>query len=155
MEAFAELGFPTTHLEDWKYTNVAPLTGVNFQPAQDEYNDKIAEADQEPAACGDGNRPPGFCERPLPAGAFLAGRACQWREVYKPFRSSQVGRGSLEAHLGRYADFKNHAFVALNTAFMEEGGFIEIPKGVVLEKPLHLLFISPAGTNPGWRIRAI
>src|SRR4030095_2639179 len=30
---FAELGFPTTRLEEWKYTNVAPITRIPFQAA--------------------------------------------------------------------------------------------------------------------------
>lgn len=53
----------------------------------------------------------------------------------------------LEDHLARYAaDYKDHALVALNTAFIEDGAFVEIPKGVVLEKPIYLLYLSgPAG----------
>jgi Fe-S cluster assembly protein SufD len=31
---FAELGFPTTHDEEWKYTNVAPITRIPFQHAR-------------------------------------------------------------------------------------------------------------------------
>src|SRR4030095_1443881 len=31
---FAELGFPTTRLEEWKYTNVAPITRIPFQAAE-------------------------------------------------------------------------------------------------------------------------
>ena len=31
--------------------------------------------------------------------------------------------------------------MALNTAFVEDGAFIEIPKGVVLEKPIYLLYV--------------
>ena len=30
---FAGLGFPTTHREEWKYTNVAPLARIPFRPA--------------------------------------------------------------------------------------------------------------------------
>ena len=54
---------------------------------------------------------------------------------------------TLERHLARYAaDYREHAFVALNTAFLEDGAFIEIPKGVVLEKPIYLLYVSdPSG----------
>ena len=28
---FNELGFPTTKLEEWKYTNVAPVAGIPFE----------------------------------------------------------------------------------------------------------------------------
>src|SRR4051812_35797473 len=30
MDRFAELGFPTTHDEEWRFTNIAPLTSVSF-----------------------------------------------------------------------------------------------------------------------------
>src|SRR5262245_34230855 len=33
MSRFAELGFPTTQDEEWRFTNIAPLTQVNCQPA--------------------------------------------------------------------------------------------------------------------------
>jgi Fe-S cluster assembly protein SufD len=29
---FAELGFPTLHHEDWRFTNIAPLTKLPFEP---------------------------------------------------------------------------------------------------------------------------
>src|SRR5579872_2968584 len=29
---FAELGFPTIHDEDWRFTNVAPIAKLPFQP---------------------------------------------------------------------------------------------------------------------------
>ena len=41
---FAELGFPTTHDEEWKYTNVAPITRIPFQPAKRPAHELAAEA---------------------------------------------------------------------------------------------------------------
>jgi Fe-S cluster assembly protein SufD len=35
---FAELGFPTTRHEDWKYTSVAPIARTAFKPAGYELN---------------------------------------------------------------------------------------------------------------------
>jgi len=35
---FAELGFPTTHDEEWRFTNVAPIARTSFTPA---YPDKL------------------------------------------------------------------------------------------------------------------
>ncbi len=33
IEQFAELGFPTTKQENWKYTSLASLDGRGFQPS--------------------------------------------------------------------------------------------------------------------------
>jgi Fe-S cluster assembly protein SufD len=54
----------------------------------------------------------------------------------------------VETHLARCARFEDHAFVALNTALMEDGAFVHIPRGVVVEEPIHLLFIGTAGADP-------
>ncbi|MGH7429263.1 MAG: Fe-S cluster assembly protein SufD, partial [Candidatus Methylomirabilaceae bacterium] len=56
---------------------------------------------------------------------------------------------SLEPHLTRYARHEEHPFVALNTAFIEDGAFVHVPKGQVLNEPIHLLYVSTAGGTPG------
>src|SRR5215471_3199983 len=35
ISSFAEQGFPTLHDEDWRYTNVAPIARMPFQPVFD------------------------------------------------------------------------------------------------------------------------
>src|SRR3954454_24040476 len=35
MARFAELGFPTLHDEDWRFTNVAPIAKLPFTPLLD------------------------------------------------------------------------------------------------------------------------
>jgi len=51
----------------------------------------------------------------------------------------------LEAHLGRHAAFEEQPFVALNTAFLGDGALVMLPRGAVLERPIHLLYLSTAG----------
>src|SRR4030095_5512174 len=36
MDDFLALGFPSTKLENWKYTNVAPILRIAFEPALDQ-----------------------------------------------------------------------------------------------------------------------
>ena len=55
------------------------------------------------------------------------------------------GSPLLEQHLARHAPYEQHAFVALNTAFMEDGAYIEIPKDTLLEKPVYLLYVTTSG----------
>src|ERR1700722_19598557 len=35
MSRFSEMGFPTTHDEDWRFTNVAPIAKLPFRPVFD------------------------------------------------------------------------------------------------------------------------
>src|SRR5207247_7838004 len=51
---------------------------------------------------------------------------------------------ALEPHLARYAACQDHAFVALNTACMEDGAFVSVPAGTAVPKPIHLLFVTTA-----------
>src|SRR5262245_24946145 len=38
---FAELGFPTLKHEDWRFTNVAPITKLPFKPVLDDMRDGL------------------------------------------------------------------------------------------------------------------
>jgi Fe-S cluster assembly protein SufD len=144
MQAFAELGFPTTRLEDWKYCNVAPIAGVRFQPAAYELDDGIHKRVEEISFAGtDGTRL-----------VFVNGHyAEELSAIGKPPEGAKVTNlskaveqeGAVAERLGRYANHKTHPFVALNTAFMEDGAFIEVPKGVVVERPIEILYISTGG----------
>jgi Fe-S cluster assembly protein SufD len=143
MDRFAALGFPTTHDEDWKYTSVSPIAKVAFQPGA------LATAD---------------------LGFPLADLGCDTRLVFVNGRFSRElssldklprgvkagslaellrdGNATLESHLARYAEFNNHAFVALNTALAEDGAVVEAARDVVLEQPIHLLFVSMPDGRP-------
>jgi Fe-S cluster assembly protein SufD len=147
MQAFAELGFPTTRLEDWKYCNVAPIAGVRFKPAACELDARIREGVEEISFSGaDGTRlvfvNGHYVEElstigKLPAGAKVTNLA-------KAVTQSEA----VAERLGHYARHKTHPFVALNTAFMEDGAFIEVPKGVVVESPIEILYVSTGGDEP-------
>src|SRR5436309_15441358 len=54
----------------------------------------------------------------------------------------------VETHLGQYVGFANHAFAALNTSLFEDGALVHIPKNVVLQARVHLVYISRAGNEP-------
>ena len=139
---FAGLGFPTTHREEWKYTNVAPLARIPFRPAGYVLNGLTQEKlsrfllSDPGSSClvfVNGHWCPGFSSlEELPQGVYVGSLAAILEN--NPAR--------VEEHLARYGAFQEHAFVALNTAFLNDGAFVEISPGLVFEKPIHLLFIS-------------
>jgi Fe-S cluster assembly protein SufD len=139
---FAELGFPTTHDEEWKYTNVAPITRIPFQPAQRTAHRLAAEALAAATIPGlvptqlvfiNGYFVPELsARRALPTGAEV-GSLAQALATRPP---------GIESHLARYAGFEEQAFVALNTAFMQDGAYVYVPRGCVVDVPIHLVFIS-------------
>ncbi|HEX2066581.1 MAG TPA: Fe-S cluster assembly protein SufD [Candidatus Thermoplasmatota archaeon] len=48
---------------------------------------------------------------------------------------------ALEHHLARHADADDPT-VALNTAFLQDGGFVLLPRGAVVAQPIHLLHLA-------------
>lgn len=145
IDAFAEIGFPTSHQEEWIYTNISPLVSTPFVSSRvkltEEISQKIAGLPLADLGCSrltflNGHYAPELSNlRDIPEGVKVGSLAAAWKN-----------HGALlERHFARYADAKTHAFVALNTAFFEDGALIAVPKGAVLQKPLHILQISYGG----------
>jgi Fe-S cluster assembly protein SufD len=55
----------------------------------------------------------------------------------------------VRPHLGRYAAFADDAFTALNTAFLEDGAFVHVARGVAVERPIHVILAASDAGNPG------
>ncbi len=135
-----ELGFPTTHDEDWRFTNLAPLVKTAFRPAEDVAPGVDARS-LEPFTFADCD-----CSRLV----FVNGRFALGLSMLSPLpagvRAGSLAqilagdRGTLEPHLARHEDFQHEAFSALNTAFLTDGAFVSVPRGVLVEKPIHLLY---------------
>lgn len=144
IESFEALGFPTRRMEQWRFTDVTPLKRIPFRPPDKEPRigalGGVARGPLKDSqlAFVDGFPAPEFSYIDLPKGVTAA-------------RLSSVlakDRERLEPHLGRRAAFDEHAFAALNTAFMTEGAFVHVPRGTVMETPIHLLFLSSSRDEP-------
>lgn len=148
IHAFADLGFPTTRLEDWKYTNVAPIAGTTFRPGRSESNGGLArKLDRSPLfnlGCSRLVFVNGCFSKELSSLSGLPDKV----KVTSLADALAAGVAPLADHLARHADFKNHAFTALNTALFEDGALIEIPRGVVVQNPIHLLYVSTSSGEP-------
>jgi Fe-S cluster assembly protein SufD len=55
---------------------------------------------------------------------------------------------NIEQHLGRYLNIERDAFAALNSAFIEDGIYVEVPDGVVVEQPVYALLVTIPGPTP-------
>lgn len=146
---FADQGFPTTRHEDWRYTNVAPIAELmpHWAPA----HGPVALADLNGDKLGDLR-----CWRLV----FVNGRLAPGRSVLPDDGRVKLANLQtvlqsdgcrLEQYLGRLAKADENPFVALNQALFHDGAYLEIPEGVALDRPVHLLFIGNA-THPGTAI---
>ena len=142
---FAEQGFPTLKDEDWRFTNVAPIANLPFKPMLDGAKDKSASEILSGAAFTKigGSRlvfvNGHFASELSAIGKFPAGVKVSNLAAALTQESALV-----EKHLGRYAVGEGNAFAALNQAFFSDGAFIYLPKGVAVEEPIQLVFLSTA-----------
>lgn len=137
---FAELGYPTTEEEEWRFTNVRPIAETEWQrPAADV---RLTPADIAPFTYGN------LTSRRL---VFVDGKFHP--ELSTPGKNNGVTVLSLAAaiqadgdvlskHLGRYARYDDNAFAALNTSLIEDGAVIVIGAKQRIEEPIFLLFVS-------------
>ena len=144
-ERFSALGFPTTKLERWRFTNVAPIADIDFAMAEPAAVEPSAVVPYELRGVAgtqvvvvNGRFAPGLSrQQGLPAGV----------EVRSLAEVLANDPDAIEPHLGRLAVVDSHAFTALNTALLHDGVVVRIPAGVVVEQPVHVLFVSTAENN--------
>lgn len=129
-------GFPTRHDEEWKYTNVDALLKQSFIPQHVAANATVVSRSDIPVK----NQlfiHNGFISGEkellgqLPAGVLilpLAVALIEHPELIKP-------------HLGAILH-QEHGFHFLNTAMLQCGLFVYIPKGVCIEEPITLVHVQ-------------
>lgn len=140
LERANALAVPTTRDEEWRFTDLTPLTKLQFQPvtvaASVSAADIAAYAVAEAAVrlvFVDGVYAPALSQRgALPAGISVELLADGLKK-----------HGALiEPHLARVVNNENDLFAALNTAFLQHGVFIHAAKNAALKQPVHLLFVA-------------
>jgi Fe-S cluster assembly protein SufD len=142
LETFCELGFPTPRDEDWRFTSIEPIAQTPFVLPTNGVSlvgpgdlDRFQWLDETAATL-----------------VFINGRyVASASDLQRVPRAVKVGSlanavadpgNDIETHLAQVATSNRHAFTALNTAFLADGGFISVPESVVLGAPIHLLFVS-------------
>lgn len=138
IRSFADAGFPTPRAEAWKYTNLNRLTRAKFDPLAEvrpvdaarwtgfhidgAHRIVIANGRYDAAASELGDLPEGAVVAPLSEAIDLAGE-----------------------DLASIATAESGSLVALNTAFMRDGLVLRLEKGVVLDRPVQVLYVVDAG----------
>lgn len=148
LNTFKVSGFPSTRQENWKYTDVRaiakkPFSNINEKIASIDVNEINAVRFQDLDCIelvfinGIYSKEYSFIDN-LPDGIVIENMA----------NALQKDRELLAAHLSHYADNNVSPFTALNTAFIQHGTYINVSKNSILEKPIHLLYLSKKNANP-------
>jgi Fe-S cluster assembly protein SufD len=142
MDRFEQLGFPSVSNEEWKYTNLAALAKGNFVPAtrSEEPLDANGFAYPETAAAHlvvvDG-----FFREDLSVKTGLEGVVAI--DLFSAASDARYNK-LVRKYLARDAGYDNNGLTALNTAFLQSGVFLLIPKNVELETPLQITYVADA-----------
>jgi Fe-S cluster assembly protein SufD len=145
---FADVGFPTLKQEDWRFTNVDPIRRLPLHPAPEAAATEVDIARLRGFTLGslathrlvfvNGHHAAGLSSiQSLPKGVVV----CNLRTALVHHAEA------LEQGLGQLAHPQDSGFTALNDAFFDDGGFVRLAPGAVLDLPVHLVFISTAGKD--------
>ncbi|AYC32783.1 Fe-S cluster assembly protein SufD [Pseudomonas cavernae] len=144
----AEQGFPTAKDEAWKYTRVAPILAIPFQPAGPGASRQLSAANVE-QLCGDLGGP-----RMVFVNGYFAAELSALKGLPPGVQLGSLAAllpadsGALEDLFARAFRSQPQAFTALNAALAEDGALVRIPAGTRVEAPIHLVFLSAPGTTP-------
>ena len=148
MDRFESLGFPTVANEEWKYTNLAGLAKDSFRPS--EAQSAITTADLSRFA---------FPETANSQVVLVNGQFCQDLsstselesivavDLFSAIADARYNK-IVRSYLARNANYHDKSMTALNTAFLQSGVFILIPKDTKLEVPVQISFVvDPSEPN--------
>ena len=143
LSTVCENGFPSTGLDDWKFTDLAALARRQFDPvpAVPRGSAVLKELDRYR---GSGNESGIFVN-----GCLLSSGAVPRAQGIEVYHFSQLAefhntpviemfRQAVECH----ASDRDHVFAALNAAFFRDALVVRIGKGVRLQEPVAVVFAS-------------
>jgi Fe-S cluster assembly protein SufD len=146
---FERLGFPSTYDEEWRFTNLAPLTRTGFALPPDEVSlaertaalemearlGTIGFSASEPRLALVNGRRLRRNVGALPPGVFFEWMGTVLRESPQLVEKALVASAAAE-------DPAQGTFAALGNAFLDEGVVLRVAAGVRLEEPLFILHVS-------------
>jgi Fe-S cluster assembly protein SufD len=146
---FAALGFPGPKDERWRFTRIRPLLGYDFSIAEGYEREALSPGEIDRLCMEDVS-----CRRLAFVNGHFADNLSDLDSLPPGVRIGSLRKfvetdpEPVQRHLSKYADGDKNAFVALNTAHIDDGSFLYIPRGVRLERPIHLLFVTRSNGSP-------
>ena len=144
MDRFEQLGFPSVREEEWKYTNLATLAKENFVPADSGEENIDASRFAYPETSG---------AQLVVVNGFLRDDLSQTSALGEVVATDLLRAAGdarytkiIRKYLARNAGYHNNGLTALNTAFVQSGVFVYVPKNVKLETPLQITFVGTANS---------
>ncbi|HJN90813.1 MAG TPA: Fe-S cluster assembly protein SufD [Verrucomicrobiota bacterium] len=134
---FSDSGYPTLKDEDWRFTNVGPLTELPFRPILSKSVQAIEQEQLDDVTFGQLD-----ADRLVFVDGHFNASLSQIAEQSSGVTVSNLAGVQTEPNSVSAGDAD--PFIALNEAFFTDGAVIQIDDSQRLAKPVHLLFVTTA-----------
>lgn len=140
-QAFLNQGLPTTRDEDWKYTSLSVLEKANFLAANTSSLGSVSKDQIEQYLLSDLSKTclvfvDGAFSSELSSVVEQEGLTiCSIKAL-----ASSPAKATFEKYFSTSVGAAKPLF-SLNTAYVADGAFVQIKKGVKLAQPIHLVFL--------------
>src|SRR5688572_23160134 len=144
-DALNKMGIPTTRHEEWKYTRIGSFFNKEFQYAVNQSTGALSAADLAPV------RLPGYEQ--ANELFYINGRYSSELSVIRskgltvqPLQEAAKNeyRDIVSKHLGHSSNYLKDGIMALSTAFVQDGVFVHVKKGQIIEHPIYIYNITDA-----------
>jgi Fe-S cluster assembly protein SufD len=129
------LDFPTTRDERWKYTRISSIIDAEYTRNEGGIKNidafKIGDKSWRYLVFVNGVYRSNLSDQ-MPTGISMQSISAV----------SEKEKQAMLENLGRLANFKKQAFESLNTAYFEDGAFLEVGKNAEIEAPICILNLS-------------
>jgi len=125
-ECFGAAALPTTRTEDWRFTNISPITATPFTLANNVHARVKLDSDH-------------------PTVLFVNGRFAKQapESIGASAEIGSLARATTKlSQLARIASDRDSPFTCLNTSFLNDGAYVVVPDGNVIATPIEIRFHS-------------
>jgi Fe-S cluster assembly protein SufD len=148
-DRFEAVGFPSNKSEEWRFTQLAPIIRTKFRAANGEgHGPHVSETVERFTFGREAASELVFVNGQFEPELSKLGRLPRGVRVMSLAEAFEAESARVRQHLARHAKLESNPFVALNTGSLRNGAFIHISRGVIVEQPIHLLFLSSSGHEP-------
>lgn len=147
LSKLSEISFPTIKDEEWKYTNVQPITKLNFVPALIAEQPEITKAEIEKLLFKDFDY-----HLVVFVNGIFSDNLSRINDLPKGVVVGSLNIISkhnpalIKEYLYKFSKIDN-AFNALNTAYATDGLAVIVPDSKIIEKPIQVLYLNTSKTE--------
>ena len=140
LERANALSVPTTRDEDWRFTDITPITRVPFRAVS--AATRLAAADVAGLLLPEATIYLTFVDGVFARELSSAVGVPHGVVVSDLASALHADPTKLESHLARHARYDHDVFAALNTAWLHDAAYVHVAKNRACPAPIHVRFVS-------------